>query len=224
LNPRKMDYFINGKFNDFVAEQIKDYEITQLPTKNDDFKYLLQEYHDGLLLFDITNDMVWEKAVKDTNGLKQYFTQNRNKYYQKINAAIYSYSNDKAKKKTLKLLKQKDKKQLSDTMIVVSINKKNQDITLEQSGIFKEGDNNSIDYVINLMKNNKIDNDQKIVVDEQNKKIIYIKDNLPYVKGLVTADYQNILEKQWIESLRKKYNYKVNQQVFDEIINSLKSK
>ncbi len=224
LNKREMHYFIDGKFNDFVNEKIKEYEITQLPSKNQDFKYLLQEYHDGLLLFDITNDMVWDKAVKDTAGLRNYYNENRNKYYQKINAAIYSYADEKTKKKTLKLLKQKDKKELSDTMIVVAINKKSQNLTLEQSGVFKEGDNTAIDYVIDLMKNNKLNNDQKIVVDEKNKKIIYLKDNLPYVRGLVTADYQNVLEKQWISDLRKKYDYQVNQQVFDEIVKSLKSK
>ncbi len=216
INKKNLAQQIAKKYSDYVAKRIKEYEITQLPAKNKDFKYLSQEYHDGLLLFDITNDMVWEKAIKDTLGLKKYYSENRNKYYQKLNLAIYSYSNEKVLRKTLRLLKLKEKRKYTDSMIVKIENKKGKKITLEQDGIFKPGDNAEVDYIVNLMKNNKITNKQKIVVDKKNKKIIYIKSNFSLIKGLVTADYQNILEDKWIKKLRKKYKITVNQEVFDK--------
>ncbi len=215
--PTEMKILVDEMFKNFVEFEIKEYELNRLPEKNENFKYLVKEYHDGLLLFDITNDMVWEKAVKDTTGLKNYFEQNKNKYYQKLNLVIYSYNDSKIVKKTLKLLKSKTKKNLSDSNIVEIINKKGDFIQLEQSGVFKEGDNVAVDEVIKMYKDNKITIDQNTVVLEDMKKIIYIKDNLNYVKGLVTADYQNVLEKQWIESLRSKAEITVNQEVFEEI-------
>ncbi|MBN2892723.1 MAG: peptidylprolyl isomerase [Bacteroidales bacterium] len=209
--------YLDEKFDDFVKETIKAYEITVLPEKNEKFKYLVKEYHDGLLLFDITNDMVWDKAVKDTVGLKNYFNENRNKYYQKLNVTIFTYSDEKAKKKTIKLLNKKESKNLSDSVIVTSVNKKGELISIDQAGVFKEGDNVTVDYIIGLFKAGKIENSQKVVILEDSKKIVYLNNNLPYVKGLVTADYQNVLEKNWISSLRKKYNVTVNQEVFDKV-------
>ncbi len=217
VNNVDMHLYLDNKFDTYVNKCLRDYELTQLPDKNEDFKYLMQEYHDGLLLFDITNDMVWDKAVKDTVGLRKYFNQNRNKYFQKVNIVVYSYSTDKARDKTVKLLAKKDKKGISDTGIVEIINKKTNLINLELAGVYKYNDNTSGDYVIDLMRNNKLADNQNIVVDETNKKIILIKDNLPYVKGLVTADYQDVLEKEWIANLRNKYSFSINQDVLNQV-------
>lgn len=212
-----INQYVDTQFKEFVNSAIKNYELTQLPNKNEKFRYIVNEYHDGLLLFDITNDMVWDKAVKDTVGLRKYFEQNKNNYYQKLNVIIYSYSDEKSMNKTVKLLNKKEKKNLSDSAIVTIINKKSELISIDQNGVFKEGDNENVDLVIDMMKNKKIENNQQIIVLEKTKKIVYLKDNLPYIKGLVTADYQNLLEKDWIESLKNKYNVVVNQQVFDKI-------
>ena len=216
INPRPIKSYIDEKFNEYVNERLKDYEITQLPSKNSDFKYLLQEYHDGLLLFDITNDKVWEKAVKDTNGLKNYYKNHRNNYYEKLNVAIYSYDTPKTKKTALKYLKKKDKKQYSDSLIVVLTNKKGLKLQLDTSGVFKPEDDSTVAYVADLMKNNKISENQNIIVNDRSKKIIYLKDNFPYIKGLVTADYQNVLEQQWIKELRNKYKVELNKEVWEK--------
>ncbi|MEA3452519.1 MAG: peptidylprolyl isomerase, partial [Bacteroidota bacterium] len=213
---KKFDESITKKYNEFVNINIKDYQINQLKKNNSYFKNLSQEYHDGLLLFDITNDMVWSKAISDTAGLKQYYSKNRNKYNQKLYLTIFNYSDEKSMKKTVKLLKKKDKKGLNDSMIVDIINKKNQLISIEQNGMFMNGDDESVDYTIDLMKNNKIDNNQNIVIDSKNKKIILIKNNISDIKGLVTADYQDVLEKEWIKQMRKKYKIEINQDILNK--------
>lgn len=222
-HPLDMKQYIDEQYNNFINEKLKSYEITKLPDKNVDFKNLLTEYHDGLLLFDITNDKVWQKAIKDTTGLKNYYLQHKNKYYQKLNLVIYTYATEKDKKKLLKLLKKKQAKNYSDSDIVVLCNKKGNNISME-SGIYKAGDNSEVDYVIDLMKNNKLKANQNIVIDSKNKKIIYIKDNFDYIKGLVTADYQNLLEKQWLDQLHKKYKVEINQEVWKQVKKELLQK
>lgn len=208
---------IDEHFENMVTETIKAYEITQLPKKNEKFKYLVQEYHDGLLLFDITNEIVWEKAVKDTVGLKNYYSENRNKYYQKINLVVYKCSDEKALKKTIKILKKKETKNISDSTVLSIVNKKSELVSIEQNGVFKEGDNEETDEIIKMMQDGKIAKDQQIVILESSSKVVYLKDNLKFVKGLVTADYQNELEKQWIKELRAKYKVEVNQELFEAI-------
>lgn len=214
VNENNINLYIDKKFKTYVDEKIKDYEITQLPNKSDDFKYLIKEYHDGLLLFDVTNDMVWNKAVKDTVGLRTFFNQNKNNYTQKINIAVYSFPSEKVYLKIAKKVKKKsDKNADLNTLIEIITKSGVEDI----SGVFTEGDNDAADLVISKMKNNSISNNQFVVFDENNNKIIVIKDNLRYVKGLVTADYQNILEEEWIKSLRDKYEVKINQSVLNSV-------
>ncbi len=213
----QIKHYIDTKFDEYVEKTIKKHELSKLPEKNDEFKYLMQEYHDGLLLFDITNDKVWNKAVKDTIGLKNYYKENRNEYTQKLNLAIYSYSSKKGMKKIIRVLKKKEEENYSDSLVVEIVNKRKDYISLQDTGLFKKGDNPEVDYLISKMKNNEIENDRRIVIDKKNKKIIYLKNNLPYVKGLVTADYQEELEKEWIKELRSRYKVEVNKDVLEKI-------
>jgi peptidyl-prolyl cis-trans isomerase SurA len=91
---------LNGVFKKFSDEKALEYEESQLETKYEDFRNLMQEYHDGILLFDLTDKMVWTKAVTDTMGLEKYHEANKSKYMWKERIKVYTYSclNDKAKK------------------------------------------------------------------------------------------------------------------------------
>lgn len=222
--PSSINTYINEKYKEYVNTTIKNYEYTQLPNKNQQFKDLVQEYHDGLLLFDITNDKVWDKAIKDTLGLKNYFIQNRNKYIQKVKLEIYSYSDEKAATKTVKLLNKRKKKNLTSSDIEKNINKTAELIKYEQTTLFKAGENEVADYIIDLMKNNQIKNNQNSIIVDKFKKIVYICNYLSSVKGLVTADYQNTLEDEWIKSLRKKYTVKIDEKIWTDIKEEMSKK
>jgi peptidyl-prolyl cis-trans isomerase SurA len=80
--PSKMDAksFITMKYDDFIGEQLLAYEEAQLETKYPAFKALMTEYHDGVLLYEIMNDKVWNKALRDTLGLRNYFNANREQF------------------------------------------------------------------------------------------------------------------------------------------------
>ncbi|MEI7504749.1 MAG: peptidylprolyl isomerase, partial [Paludibacter sp.] len=71
---------INEKLNAFVDSELLAYEDAQLEKKYDDFRFLMQEYHDGILLFEVSNKEVWEKASKDTDGLDKYFKAHKEVY------------------------------------------------------------------------------------------------------------------------------------------------
>ena len=63
-----------------TAEEILDRKAEEMANSDSDLKNLIKEYHDGLLLFEISNREVWDKASKDEAGLEQYFKQNKKKY------------------------------------------------------------------------------------------------------------------------------------------------
>jgi len=81
-------------YEQFKNESLIAYEESQLPQKYPDYKHLLQEYRDGILLFKIMGDSVWDKANKDTVGLRTFFEQNKDKYQWDIRAKSTIYSVD----------------------------------------------------------------------------------------------------------------------------------
>jgi peptidyl-prolyl cis-trans isomerase SurA len=77
--------------DNYVEKCLIDYEERELVKNNRDFRMLLNEYYEGILLFEIMNEKVWGKAVEDTVGMKAYFENNQEKYYwgPRVNAAIF---------------------------------------------------------------------------------------------------------------------------------------
>ena len=107
-------------------------------------------------------------------------------------------------------------------MVVAKVDATGKNFKIVEAGIFKKEDNKSATYVYEQYKNNKIENGQKVVVFSANNEIIYINDNFPYVKGLITADYQIELEKKWLKSLHKKYKVTINQEVLEKVKKEVK--
>lgn len=209
-------------YNGWENDKIIAYEDARLEKKYPSFAQLLQEYHDGILLFDLTDKMVWSKAIKDTIGLKEFYEKNKNKYMWDTRAeAIWiTYENDKCKDALLKAIDNNKKQQTIDEMIQ-SINKKAVCITKKDTKLISKGDMPGIDKI--AFNDDKKLNKKYTVFDDK-KLIIYINGMVPpqpkqlnETKGVVTADYQSYLEKQWIEELRKKYTVKVNQDVLKQV-------
>ena len=91
---RRMDItaYINYKYDEFVETKVIGYEEDQLVNKYPDYRYLLQEYHDGILLFDLTDQVVWSKAIQDTTGLLAFYEVNKNNYSwdKRIDATLFT--------------------------------------------------------------------------------------------------------------------------------------
>lgn len=67
-------------YDQFVDQSLMDYERANLETKHEDYRMLVKEYRDGILLFQLMDEKVWSKAIEDTVGLQKYFTDNQAKY------------------------------------------------------------------------------------------------------------------------------------------------
>lgn len=206
---------IDPMYKQFVDETCIAYEEARLDQKFPEFRALMQEYRDGILLFDLTDKKVWSKAVKDTSGLKEFYEKNKQNYLweQRAEAAIYTCADEKVANEVKAMLKKnKTQKEILDV-----INKKSQLNLQVESKLFLPKENSFVDANWNPgISANKKENG-KIMFVEVKKLLKPEPKAFNESKGLVTADYQNYLEKEWIESLKKKYPVTVNKEVLSTI-------
>jgi peptidyl-prolyl cis-trans isomerase SurA len=209
--------YLNRTYKSWIEEKALDYEDSQLETKYPDFKSLMKEYRDGILLFELTDDKVWSKAVKDTVGLKEYYEKNKESYMweDRLDASVYTCSNAKVAKATHKLVKAG---KLTNDEILKAINVNSQlDLKIESSKFLKK-DNSIIDSIAwtpGITKDIKKGN--YITFVKVYKFIPKQPKTLAEARGLITADYQTYLEKNWITELKKKYPVEINKEVFSTI-------
>ncbi len=206
----------NTLYNQFVDESCLNYEESQLENKYPEFKALMQEYRDGILLFDLTDKKVWSKAVKDTTGLQAFYEANKKNYMwdRRCDAIIYTCASEDIASKTRKLLKKK----MTLVEILNTVNKDSQLNLNTKDGKFVKGENDIIDSITwqkglspDMKKNNSV-----VFVDVLNI-LEPAPKSLEEAKGIITADYQNHLEKEWIKQLRAKYPVSVKEDVLNSM-------
>lgn len=208
---------INGLFKKFSDEEALKYEEGQLEKKYADFRNLMQEYHDGILLFDLTDKKVWTKAVTDTTGLERFHEENKNKYMWKERVKVYTYTfvDAKAKKEGLKLANAGK----SQDEIKAKVNKKMAGSLVVTENKYEQADPQGEKM---WSKKGVVD-----VADEANSFKFYVVEGivapepkaLKDARGIVTSDYQNYLEKAWIAELRNKYPVSVNEETVKSLFN-----
>jgi peptidyl-prolyl cis-trans isomerase SurA len=202
---------MDGLFKKFSEEKALEYEESMLEVKYADFRNLMQEYHDGILLFDLTDKMVWTKAVTDSFGLEKFHDGNKDKYMWKERVRVFTYTclNEKAKKEAMKMAVAGK----SADAIKMQLNKKIAGTVVVSEQKTEKGEVASMDKLW----------DKKGVVDIPNEGTSYKfyvvegiaapePKTLKEARGLVTSDYQNYLEKEWISTLRSKYPVTVNEE------------
>ncbi len=219
---QKMDnnMFLQQSYKDFVNDEMISFEDNQLESKYIDFKNLLKEYRDGILLFDLTDKKVWSRAVKDTNGLRDFYEKNKNNYLwdERAEVTTYKCANDKIAKEVRGMLK----KNKTEKEITESINKSSQlNLSIENITYLK-GENKDVDlnWKEGIVASNIKDfnDDKKVTILVINKLLGKTPKTIAEAKGIITADYQNYLEKEWLSYLKNKYAVKVN----DDVLNTIK--
>jgi len=219
--PIPIKNYVDKMYEDFVNETVIQFEEKRLEDKYPEFKYLLNEYHDGILLFELTDRMVWSKAINDTIGLKEFYEKNKNNYFweKRIDATIFTCSNNKTAKKAKKLVNKRAKKEYSDEDILNKINiNAEENLLAIENEIFSKGDNEFTDLIKwdkGISKN--INQEGKTIFVVINQVIYQEPKSLQQAKGIITADYQTYLEKLWIEKLKKKYKVTVSKKVLSTI-------
>lgn len=220
-NKSHIQVFVNERYETFVEESCLQYEDSKLDEKYPEFKSLMKEYRDGIMLFELTDKKVWSKAIQDTNGLKDFYEKNKTKYMwgERVDATIFTCKDDNVAKSTRKLLKNYDKGKIKDIDILKKINTDTITMLKMERKLFSKDDNPIIDnmkWEKYISDNQEID--KKIVFVMVHKVIPPEPKQIKEAKGLITADYQNYLEEEWIKQLRAKYPYQVNQAVFESIL------
>ena len=211
---------INGKLEPMVKatglpqEKIMDQRADSLASADSDMKYLFKEYHDGLLLYEISNREVWEKASKDEEGLNAYFKKNKKKYAwdaPRFKGIAYHTRNIDDVQAVKKVLKGKP----FDEWAEILRSTFNADSVLRirvEKGIFKMGDNALVDKEVF-----SLDATQKPVRDYPNDAtfgtVLKAPKEMNDVRAQVVADYQEALEQGWLAILRERYPVEVDKNV-----------
>ncbi|MBL6871300.1 MAG: peptidylprolyl isomerase [Flavobacteriales bacterium] len=216
LNLKKLDknLIINNTliklYEKFVNQKLIAFEKTQLEKKYPEFKALMKEYRDGILLFEISDQMIWTKAIKDTSGLKEFYISNTDtwKWPNRIKATIYTSESKKTISKAVSL---KKKKGINNDSLIKIINKENILSLSYESKIIEDFSK----YNSSFEELKKGFN--KLINDNDKWTIIYVEEKLPMAnkklkecEGLVVSAYQNYLEKAWIENLKNNHSITVN--------------
>lgn len=207
---------IRALYNSFQNENIQKYRETNLAEINEDYKNLMQEYHDGILLFELTNEVVWTKAVTDTVGLKAFHELNRSNYMwaDRANISTFTFQDEKSATKGIKLLgKGKDL-----DFILKKLNKKSQVVKVYTQKIEKENFNyEGLKWTKGASVKNNLENGS-IEYTVVNKISKAEPKELNETRGYVISDYQNYLEKEWLDTLKSKYKIELNNDVFQSLI------
>lgn len=218
---QSLETIVNTKFSDFLSRELRAWEKGRLEDKYPDYRNLMEEYHDGILLFNITDHEVWTKAVQDTAGLEAYFNAHRNAYTWKERADVSVYSVRDASRTAgiLKLAKKRYARGQTaadfikaacgnDTIPCVTIN----------DGLFEQGDTaatGSFPWKKGaVVTRHDKSGDRLLVV---NRLVPPAPKALAEIRGQATADYQNELDRKWIAALREKYPVVINKEVLQHV-------
>jgi peptidyl-prolyl cis-trans isomerase SurA len=219
--PDALVAIMNGLYSQYVNESLLAYEEERLSDKYPEYKALLREYRDGILLFDLTDDKVWSKAVKDTAGLKAFHAKNGDKFMweKRMDAEIYYCQKDSIVEPLKNALEKKAKKGKTTSDELVKEFNTDSKLNLRVEKDLYEADDEEVLKDVKWEKGV-----YGPIKNGQNQVLILVKEvldptpkTLKEARGLVTADYQNFLEKEWITELRGKYKFKANRDLLKQI-------
>ena len=205
-------------YENFSNEIAMNYADAHLEEKYPDFKALVQEYRDGILLFDLMDREVWDKAVKDTVGLQEFHERNASKYMwdERVYATIVTVTRQESLPKVQALLNSG----IELDSLKNAIRNDSIGYAFVRKGYYQRGDNQYVDQTEWKVG---VRNEIASTVD-QSTNIVIIRElrdpepkTLKEARGLVTSDYQVELEQQWVQSLKERYPVKINEKVLEKV-------
>jgi peptidyl-prolyl cis-trans isomerase SurA len=222
IKTRPISKLVDELFEKFIDEQLMAYYNENLENEFPEFKNVMDEYRDGLLLFDLMEKEIWNRAKNDTIGLQDFFQKNSKNYQWKkrYNVDILSSTDKKFVEKAQKFLA----KGKSLDYIKEQLNKDGKVNVMSKSGLYEEN-YDVLSNFQNLSKGvtNIIAKDQYFfVVNVTDTKPAGVKE-LSECKGKVISDYQQYLENNWVDELKSEFTIKINTDVFSKVKNQLKN-
>jgi peptidyl-prolyl cis-trans isomerase SurA len=213
--------YVDMLYKEFTSETVMGYEESRLPEKYPEFRYIYEEYHDGILLFDIMDQKIWTRAVADSAGLESYHKEHRKDYMWEERTEAYLVSTtgevDMAGVRSVykKIMKGKlDQEDLNEkycSMDTVPC------ITLSYL-LVEEGVSDMVDA------RNGTTGPGPVTENGDKQNFVIVKGvrspqakKLDDARGQVTSDYQEFLESEWIMSLKEKYPVSVDRNLLANI-------
>jgi peptidyl-prolyl cis-trans isomerase SurA len=211
---------VNMYYPDFEEQKLKEFYMSMLEKENRSYASVVNEYRNGLLIYDLMNKNIWEPSKTDTLGLEKFFQQNRQKYTWKkrVDAVIASVSDKNQAENVQQLLMNG----VSSQSIEEQLNTDDKIVVMFTSGLF-EIDHQALPENFNAQKGvSQIYYSQKN--PEKSAVVVLVNDVLPEqqksledVRGKVMSDYQNHLEAMWMKELRDTYSVSVNKKVLKKL-------
>ncbi len=216
IRKARAEYHLPAQMSD---ADVKAYADSHLEEKYPELKNLVQEYHDGILLFEVSLREVWDKAAKDTAGLEAFFAAHKKNYtWTKPHFKGYLLQcKDKSSAKAAQAIIKNAPKDSVKSYIQHRVNCDSLNYVKMQQGLWEEGKNAAIDkYGLKVKKAEFTPSEELPVVVCVGKKL-KAPASWEDEKGKVTTDYQDYLEAAWIKKLREKYPVVIDQAVWEKI-------
>ncbi len=220
--PATVEMSINHFYNQYLQKTITDYINSQLENDYPEFRFLLQEYHDGILLFNLMEQKVWMKAARDSVGLLKFYNDHKERFVWKdrIEALVVTSKDKEQVDKAYSFANDFYNNKIAADKIWKSICSDTTEACFNcQVMLFEKGDNQILDSI-------GWDMGISPIVFKDGKYGFFVKKRIEpgrpktyeEAKGSVIADYQEFLEKQYITELRKKYPVTVDQKVLASLV------
>lgn len=217
---RPVGKMVDNFYQKFVDEQLNVYYNDHLEGEFPEFASVMEEYRDGLLLFDLMEKEIWEKSKTDTLGLKNFYDSRKMNYQWKNRAdvIIASSTNEKVIKEAQKMLK----KNSTPDQVKEKLNTKDNVAVMTNVGTFEEG-NDALPKGIKFEQGvSEITKDgEYYFVTKVNKVIPAGVKTLEECKGKCINDYQQYLEQRWVDDLKGEFTVKTNKDVFERVKTAL---
>jgi len=206
---------VKKQYASFLEQSVFQYKRDNLENENQEFVNILNEYREGLLLFELMQDKIWDGAKKDSIGLQTFYNDNKANYVwpDRIEGSVARSSDSKYTKKVLKYWR----KNSSNNEIAEVLNKTKQNVIFS-NGEFEIGHPalpKGLDYKAGL---------SKVIQENSNYFVVNVtalkpskQKSFEEAKGQLISDYQTELELNWIQELRSKYSVKVNEEVLSKV-------
>lgn len=213
--------WVDQLYKSFSNEVVIAYEEARLPVKYPDFAYIYEEYHDGILLFDIMDQRVWSMAITDTTGLESFYKEHKRDYMwqerteayivectSNVNVAAVVNLHKKIAKGKLKQEDLNEKYCLNDTVPCITVT----------HYLVEKGENEMIDA------QQEVSGPGPVTTKGEMSTFVIVRGvrsaepkKLDEARGQITSDYQEYLEAEWLKSLKEKYPVTVNQELLNRI-------
>lgn len=204
---------VDAQYTKYVKETVLNYEESKLTDKYPAYKALVSEYHDGILLYEVMSDKVWNKAMKDTTGLAAYYEANKSNYQwgPRVDADVYECFSKASADNAYALLKNDT---IQPAAVVKSINGESElNIRHRNSKFDLEKTSYLTKAKLAVGLNAPFEVDGKFYVVKVAELLQPGTKEFHEAKGAITSDYQNHLEKEWLAELANKHKITVNTDV-----------